>query len=125
MIEFRAREDWTASRISLSVVVLEKPNVGGSLFFDLSPEIAERLAQDLLQAVKSYRDLDKRLEKDLAPKTMFQKGCKVHMKMSAQSRGTVSEDTKNTTRQIPVLWDDEATLPRVSWVDVQDLMVVE
>lgn len=102
MIEFRAREDWTASRVSLWITVLEKPNVGGSLFFDLSPEIAERLAQDLLTAVKRYRDLEAAVEKDLKPK--LKEGMRIRrVSEGAEATGEIVEVT--SVDWLMVRWD--------------------
>lgn len=67
-IEYRAREDWASGKITLSVMALSTPYTGASMFFDLSPEQAERLATDLQTAVKRFKDLDAAAGKDLAPK---------------------------------------------------------
>lgn len=122
MIEFRAREDWTAGRITLWVMILEKPSVGASLSFDLSPEIAERLAQDLQAAVKRYRELDKDVEKALAPKAkkMWEEGCPVQLKMEGSKRGKIQRNVNPNAPQYPVVWENSSL---IQWVDVQDLMV--
>lgn len=103
MIEFRAREDWTASRITLWVTMLEKPNVGASMSFDLSPEIAERLAQDLQTAAKRYRELDKSVQRDLAPK--YRDGQRVKHRLTPAYEGTIKRQDEDNKENVYVMWD--------------------
>lgn len=103
MIEFRAREDWTANRITLWVTMLEKPNVGASMSFDLSPEIAERLAQDLQTAAKRYRELDKSAQRDLAPK--YRDGQRVRYKLNPAYEGTIKSQCPDNAEEVYVQWD--------------------
>lgn len=123
MIEFRAREDWTASRIALWITVLEKPSVGASLSFDLSPEIAERLAQDLLSAVKRYRGLDASVEKDLAPRNVRQKGCRVRLKANRSVEGVIARDNDGSD-PLPITWDS-SSVSALNPFDGQDIEVIQ
>lgn len=79
-IEIHAREDWTANRITLHVFASGTPYTGAQIYVDLSPEQAERLASQLLEQVKRFRELDKGVERDLKPK--FAPGTKVRHKAS-------------------------------------------
>lgn len=121
-IEIHAREDWTANRITLHVFASGTPYTGAQIYVDLSPEQAERLASQLLEQVKRFRELDKGVEKDLAPKSMFRKGCRVRMKIGGKAHGTVAVDTTTNSTQIPVVWDGAPKSTVL--VDVQDLMVL-
>ncbi len=67
-IQIRAYEDWTLSRICISAYAFGSPDKGAAVHLDLTPDQAERLAAQLTESVKRYRDLDAAAEKDLAPK---------------------------------------------------------
>ena len=117
-IEYRARADWASNKITLSVMALSTPYTGASMFFDLSPEQAERLAVDLQTSVKLFRDLESAAQQDLAPRTIYQKGCRIRLKNNPLAQGITINDVPQQATGIPVLWDcQEFHTPVMAMVD--------
>lgn len=89
-IEIHAREDWTANRITLHVFAAGTATAGAQIYVDLSPEQAERLAKQLLEQAKRYRELDAAAEKDLGPKFAPRTTVRLRSGLPGCERGIVS-----------------------------------